>query len=190
MTNPSDNTDAKTVPMSTRVEELFELIHDIDLCMMTTRGDDGALVARPMSTQHHKKLDESKDLWFMTRTDTHKVDELARNPDLNLGYYKAGEWVSVSGTARIVTDKQTIHALYDPSWKAWLEDNGGAQDGGPDDPRIALIAVRVDRAMYFKRTTPLPVMYFQIARAMITGTPPKLGEERLVDASAINAIRG
>jgi len=187
MTNPTDKN--SPVPTSTKVEELFELIHDIDLCMMTTRGDDGALVSRPMSTQHHKNLDESKDLWFMTRTDTHKVDEIERNPDLNLGYSKDGEWVSVTGTARIVTDRQTIRDLYDPSWKAWLEDNGGDENGGPDDPRIALIVVRVDRAMYFKRTTPKPIMYFELAKAMITGTPPKLGEERLVDAAAIKAQR-
>lgn len=187
MTNPTDK--QSPVPTSTKVEELYELIHDIDLCMMTTRGDDGALVSRPMSTQHHKNLDESRDLWFMTRTDTHKIDEIERNPDLNLGYSRNGEWVSVSGTARVVTDRQTIRDLYDPSWKAWLEDNGGNEDGGPDDPRIALIVVHVDRAVYFKRTTSTPVMYFKIAKAMITGDAPKLGEQRDVDAAAIAGQR-
>lgn len=186
MTNATDQ--HKSISTSTKVEDLFALIHEIDLCMLTTRGDDGALVARLMSTQHHKHLDDSKDLWFMTRTDTHKVDEIERNPNVNLGYNKEGEWVSVSGTARIVTDRQTIRDLYSPSWKAWLEDNGGAEDGGPNDPRIALIVVGVDSAVYFKRTSSKPVMYFQIARAILTGTPPKLGEERFVDAEAIASV--
>ncbi len=177
------------IPTSEKVEELYALIHGIDLCMMTTTGDDGSMVSRPMSTQHHKQLDETADLWFMTRTDTHKVDELKRHPSLNLAYYKDGEWVSVSGNATVVTDRATIHKLYDPSWKAWLEDNGGKEDGGPDDPRIALIRVAVLHASYFKRTASKPVMYFKIAAAMITGNTPDLGEHREVGGRAINAQR-
>lgn len=180
---------AANTTTSSKIEELFELIHGIDLCMMTTRGDDGAMVSRPMSTQHHKHLDETADLWFMTRTDTHKVDELERNPAVNLAYFKDGEWVSVSGTATVVTERALIQDLYDPSWKAWLEDEGGDKDGGPNDPRIALICVAIEHATYFKRTASKPSMYFQIAKAMITGSTPKLGEQRTVPGEAIAAKR-
>lgn len=169
-------------PIETKIDDLYALIDDIDLCMMTTVAN-GALVSRPMSTQ--KTPHHGADLWFMTRTDTHKVEELEAHPEVNLAYFKDGEWVSISGTAQVLHDRALIHSLYDPSWKAWLEDNGGAEDGGPDDPRIALILVDIDHATYFKRTASKPVMYFQIAKATLTGTAPKLGEHRDVDGAAL-----
>lgn len=167
-------------PIQTQIDELYALIDDIDICMMTT-FDNGALRARPMSTQ--KTPHQGSDLWFMTRTDTHKVDEIAEHPEVNLAYFKDGEWISISGTAQVITDRGLIHSLYDPSWKAWLEDKGGAEDGGPDDPRIALIMVDIEHATYFKRSASKPVMYFQIAKATLTGDPPKLGEHRDIEGA-------
>lgn len=165
-------------PIQTQISELFELIDDIDVCMMTT-FDNGGLRSRPMSTQ--KTPHQGSDLWFMTRTDTHKIDEIVNHPEVNLAYFKAGEWISVTGSAVVLQDRSLIHSLYDPSWKAWLEDKGGAEDGGPDDPRIALIMVDIEHATYFKRTASKPSVYFQIAKATLTGSAPKLGEQRDLD---------
>jgi len=169
-----------TAPLNKQIDELYDLIKGIEIAMMTTQLEDGSLVSRPMSTQTQR---DDIDLWFMTRTDTHKVEEIEAHPALNLGYYKDYEWVSVTGTATVTQDRAMIHELYQPSWKIWLEENGGAEDGGPDDPRIALINVRVDKVTYFKRTATKPVVFFQMAKAFMTGTAPKLGEEHHLDGS-------
>ena len=66
--------------------------------------------------------------------------------------------------------------LYAPDWKAWLGDEGGERDGGPDDPRIALVEVTADSATYLKSTHSRPVALFQVAKAIVTGTPPKAGD--------------
>jgi general stress protein 26 len=173
----NENEDA---PVNTekKIDDLYKLIHGIDIAMMTTLNDDGSLVSRPMSTQ---KKQDGVDLWFMTRTDTHKIDEIVRSPNINLAYYKDGEWVSVSGIATITQDRAKIHELYEPSWKAWLEDQGGSHDGSRDDPRIALINVEVQTVSYFKKTAAAPIVWFQIAKAMVTGAPPDIGEQRYVD---------
>jgi general stress protein 26 len=118
------------------------------------------------------------DLWFMTSVDSGKIDELIADPQVNLGYYKDGsrEYVSVSGRARVTQDKSLIHQLYKPDWKAWLGDEGGARNGGPDDPRIALIEVEADSAHYLKSTQPRLLTLFSVAKAIVTGDPPKAGD--------------
>jgi general stress protein 26 len=118
------------------------------------------------------------DLWFMTSLESAKVDEIAGQPQVNLAYYKDGtrEFVSVSGRARVIRDRARIHELYAPDWKAWLGDEGGARNGGPDDPRIALIEVTAEAATYLKSTHSRPVALFEVAKAIATGTPPKAGD--------------
>ena len=169
------------LPTSKKLEELYQLIDGIEIALLTTRTLEGALVSRPMQTQARRA---GTDLWFMTNIDSGKIDELAFDPHVNLGYYKDGsrEYVSVSGTARVTRDKQMIHQLYKPDWKAWLGDEGDERNGGPDDPRIALIEVEADSASYLKSTDSRLVTLFKVAKAIATGTPPKTG-----DAGNLNA---
>lgn len=84
----------------------------------------------------------------MTSVDSGKLDDLIADPQVNLAYYKdsSREYVSISGLAHVTQDKALIHQLYKPDWKAWLGDEGGDRNGGPDDPRIALIEVKANSA--------------------------------------------
>jgi general stress protein 26 len=129
------------------------------------------------------------DLWFMTAADSSKVEELQLDPHVNLGYYKDGsrEYVSVSGTARVTRDREMIHQLYKPDWKAWLGDEGGERNGGPDDPRIALIEVQADSASYLKSTDTRIVSFFKVAKAIATGTPPKIGDEGRLNSGELQS---
>ena len=142
-------------------------------------------MSRPMATQTQA---EGSDLWFVTNVESHKLDELEADPHVNLAYYKdrTREWVSVSGTATISQDRRAIHELYRPDWKAWFGDEGGARDGGPDDPRLALILVDVDSASYLKVDKPQPVVLFEVVKGMVTGTPPNVGREEHVSGSDID----
>lgn len=165
----------ESVPTEKKLEQLYELIDGIETAMLTSRRSDGSLVSRPMQTQARRA---GTDLWFMTSIDSGKIEELLTEPQVNLGYYKAGtrEYVSVSGRARVTQNKARIHELYKPDWKAWLGDEGGARNGGPDDPRIALIEVEADSAYYLKATKPRLLTLFSVAKAIVTGEPPKAGD--------------
>jgi general stress protein 26 len=165
-----------------KLNELYELIDDMEIALMTTRRPDGRLVTRPMATQEQDPLG---DLWFVTNIETHKVDELEADPNVCLGYYDDGskEWVSVSGTARVSQDRTRIRELYAPDWKAWFGDEGGARDGGPDDPRLALIVVDAHTVTYMKSKHSKPRVLFELAKGMVTGETAELGrEERLSPA--------
>ena len=181
------NTD-DNVPSAKKIEELYSLVEGIDIAMLTNRSYDGTLTSRPMSTQAKRPR---VDFWFVTSTETHKVDELEAQPEVNLSYYnnKSREWVSVSGTARIVTDRELIRTLYKPDWKAWFGDEGGVRNGGPNDPRLALIEVEAHEATFLKSSQPRAVQLFKVAKAMLTGETPKVGDMRHVGKKELEARR-
>lgn len=165
------------VPLEKKLDDLYTLIDGIEVALMTTRRPDGHLVSRPMQTQERTS---GTDLWFMTNLESQKLEELATDPHVNLGYYKnrTREWVSVSGTAIISRDKRLIRELYKPDWRAWLGDEGGERDGGPDDPRIALLLVEAHSVVYLKKDRPMPAVLFNIVKGMVTGEQPKTGDLR------------
>ena len=163
-----------------KLEDLYELIGDIEIAMLTTRRQDGRLVSRPMATQDRSKV---ADLWFVTNIETHKLDEIESDPNVNVAYYddSTKEWVSVSGTARISTDRAQIHELHSPTWKPWFPDEGGDKDGGKDDPRIVLILVEAESVIYMKKDQPRPLVLFELAKSAVTGERPDVGEVRKVE---------
>lgn len=167
-----------------KLDDLYKLIDDMDVCLFTTRRPDGRLVTRPMQVQERTT---GTDLWFVTDIEANKLEEVASDPHVNLGFYnnKSREWVSVSGKAIITQDRDLVHAMYKPDWKIWFPDEGGKRDGGPDDPRLALVLVEALSVIYFKKTRPTPVILFEMAKALVTGSEPKLGEERMVGAREI-----
>lgn len=116
-----------------------EMINSIRDAVLVTRSSDGSLHGRPMSTAD---VDEKWDkIWFATQRDTGKVNEVADDDHVHLGYSKSGEYVSVSGRARTVRDKQKNHELWSPLWKNWFS--------GPDDPNLVLLEVTPEVAEYW-----------------------------------------
>jgi len=168
---------SQTPSTAKKLDELYDLIGGIEIAMFTTRRANGDLVSRPMATQERVT---GTDLWFVTDVSSHKLDELKADPHVNLSYYnmKSREWVSVAGMAQVTQDRNLIKELYKPDWKAWFGDEGGARDGGPDDPRLALILVEAQTVEYMVVNKPRPVVLFEVAKALVTGTPPNVGEER------------
>jgi general stress protein 26 len=162
---------------SKKLDELYALIDGIEIAMFTTRRVDGQLVSRPMATQERVT---GTDLWFVTDISSNKLDELQFDPHVNLAYYKnkSREWVSVAGTAQVTQDRNLIKELYKPDWKAWFGDEGGDRNGGPNDPRLALILVEAESVEYLVVSKPRPVVLFEVVKGMVTGSTPDVGEQR------------
>jgi general stress protein 26 len=155
--------------------KLYSHIEDIEIAMMTTRRADGHLQSRAMATQ---KRAVGADLWFVTSVGTPKLRDLEFDQHVNLSYYKdrTREWISVSGLAKITTDRQKIHELYAPDWSIWFPKEGDSRHGTKDDPRMVLIGVTVHAAMFLEVNKPQPVVLFEIVKGWVTGTEPQLGE--------------
>ena len=119
------------------IKKLHELIKDIRFAMLTTIEEDGTLRSRPMATQ---EFDFDGDLWFFTYGSAHKVEEVQHNQHVNISYAepKDQKYVSVSGTAQLVRDRQKIEDLWNPLFKAWFAK-------GLDEPDLALLKLTLHR---------------------------------------------
>ena len=142
-------------------KKLRDLIKDIRFAMLTTLEEDGTLKSRPMATQ---EVEFDGDLWFFTYGAAPKVDEIEHNQHVNVSYSepKDQKYVSVSGTAQLVRDRQKIEELWNPLFKAWFPK-------GLDEPDLALLKVSVDKAEYWDSPSSTVVRLVGFAKAIITG---------------------
>ena len=166
--------------MHPELEQLYEMVDEIEVAMMTTRRPDGHLESRAMATQ---KRASGADLWFVTADGSGKTRDLAADPHVNLAYYKdrTREWVSVSGIATLSRDRAKIDELYARDWSMWFSDEGDPRHGTPDDPRLVLIGVDVHAASYLELDRPQPVVLFEVVKGFVTGETPELGEVQRVE---------
>src|SRR3954468_8307440 len=114
------------------IETLRELIKDIDTAMLTTLSEDG-LVSRPMKTQ---EIEFDGDLWFFTKKETNKYEEILHDQDVNVAY--AGKsYVSVRGRADIVEDLDKKKELWSNAYEKIMQTSY-------DDPNVILIKVKTE----------------------------------------------
>lgn len=154
-------------PKDTDLHRLGEFIADIEVVMMTTRAADGSLVSRPLQTL---KLDANGELIFFTGADSHKVDELTDESEVNLAYAQQSDhcYVSVRGRARMDRDPDTIHELWSPALHIFFP-------AGKDDPNLMVLRIRVRDASYWESSGNFVERAVDFARAMLSEKPQDLG---------------
>lgn len=155
------------------IAQLSELIKDVEVAMFTTTGVDGRLYSRPLGTQ---QVDFDGDLWFATAADSPKVAEIALNPRVNVAYASTSKntYVSVSGRARIVDDREKIEALWSPAMKLFFP-------GGKDDPNLRLIQVCAETAEYWEGPGTLLGKALSFVLSAVQDDPAQLGDNGFID---------
>lgn len=155
-------------------EKLREMIKDIDLCMLTTVDESDDLHSRPMSL--NGDVDEQGNLWFFTSSNSHKASEIERTPNVNVSFIDTDQqhYVSISGDAELVHDKQKIKELWKPVLKAWFPD-------GPDQSDVALLKVSVKKAEYWDTPSSTIAQAFSFVSAIFTGKQVEMGENKKLD---------
>lgn len=150
---------------------MWELIKDIRFAMFTTRHANGHLHSRPWTTQN-SNLDQDSSLWFFASRQSDPVADLHAEGNVNVSYADPGadSYVSVSGTAAVVDDMAKKRQLWSKMAEAWFP-------GGVDDPDLALVEVKITHAGYWDVKESKIVQLYKMAKASVTGAPPKdLGE--------------
>jgi general stress protein 26 len=142
-------------------EHLWSLIKDVKVAMLTTEVDESWLRSRPMATQ---QAEFTGDLWFFTRESSGKSAEARQHPQVNLSYADAGanRFVSVSGPAELVHDAAKNKELWNPIYKAWFPK-------GLDDPDLALLKVKVERAEFWDSPSSTMVQIAGFLKAVASG---------------------
>ena len=135
------------MPESSRRDEairtLAGLIQDIPVAMLTTTGM-GRLRSRPMMTQ---RVPFDGHLWFLTTRAAGMTGEIRDRQAVHVTFVSPDDnrYVWVSGTASLVEDPARLKDLWHDGYLTWLP-------GGPDDPSLSLIKVRVEEAEYWDNT--------------------------------------
>lgn len=150
-----------------QMQKLWEMIKSIQTAMLTS-DDDGVLRSRPMVAA---QKDFDGVLWFFTRVGSHKVSEVEHENRVNISYADSQKqnYVSLSGTALIVTDANVVKAHWNEAMRTWFPK-------GSDDPDIAIMRVGVTQAEYWDSPSSAMVYLFGYVKAVTTGSPPTLGE--------------
>jgi general stress protein 26 len=122
-----------------------------------------------MATQ---QVDPEDVLWFVSRKDSHKIEELTENQHVELTYAAPDRdlYVSASGRAQIVDDRAKTRELWNAAVQAWFPD-------GPDDPNVCLLRVDLDEAEYWLDRKPKSLRLTQLLGAVVSGRPPQSGLE-------------
>jgi general stress protein 26 len=127
---------------ATAIKKMKELIDKASTCFFCTavaRGESSG--ARPMAVQ---KVDDAGNLWFLSADDSHKNQEIALNPAVQLYFQGSAhsDFLMLRGTATTSRDKAKITELWSPVVKTWFTE-------GVDDPRITVIKVTPSEGYYW-----------------------------------------
>jgi general stress protein 26 len=147
------------------LKDLREKVKDVKFGMFTTADDMRALTSRPMTLQ---QLDEEGNMWFFVSDEDQFTRELLNNPLVNVSFTNVDDhlYVSVSGHGEMLRDRAKAEELWNVMVKAWFPD-------GVDDPHLALLKVSIDTAEYWDTGNSKMVTLFAMAKAALTGEPPK-----------------
>ena len=152
-------------------DKLWDMIKDIKFGMFTTRHPgNGHLHSRPMTTQN-KELGADDSLWYFMSRSSSPVDDLKSEAKVNVAFGDPSDdtWVSVSGEAAVVNDPAKVQQLWNKMNEAWFK-------GGPTDPDLALVQVRIVHANYWDVKESKIVQLWEMAKAAVTGSTPDMGE--------------
>ncbi|HJU15044.1 MAG TPA: pyridoxamine 5'-phosphate oxidase family protein [Stellaceae bacterium] len=146
-------------------DRVWELMGKIGFCMLSTHdGED--IRARPMAA--HVDRDQ-RAIYFLTDADSHKDEDIKRNPNVGLAFADAGDqkYVSLTGHAALSNDRQKIKELWSTPAKAWWD--------SPDDPSLRVLAVTPKDAQYWDSPGSV-VSYVKMLAAAITDSRPAVGD--------------
>jgi len=143
---------------------LFDRLEKTPVAMTVTTDADGSVRVRPLTTQ---RAEEPGVLWFFVPRSGGVADDIDGRPEVILIYAEPGDnaYVALAGQARIVVDPAKAKELWSPIAGAWFTE-------GPDDPRLGLLRVELERGEAWESTEGKVLEYLRMAKAALTRTPP------------------
>ncbi len=152
------------------VDRVWELMNEIGFCMLSTR-DGTEIRARPMAA--HVVRDEHA-IYFLTDAESHKDEEVAREPHVGLAFADTGKhnYVSVTGRATVSNDRKKIRELWSTPARAWWE--------SPDDPSIRVLTIIPNDAQYWDGPGKT-VGLIKMLAAALSDSRPDMGDKAKVN---------
>lgn len=142
-------------------EKLMGLLKTFRNAMLVTQARDNALRSRPMALL---KVEDNGDCWFVSGFASGKVDEIERNPKVNVSLQDDRKFLSISGYAAISRDRQKLDELWSEPLKVYFPK-------GKEDPDLVLIRVTPAEGEYWDNQGIQGLKFLlEAAKAYVTGT--------------------
>ena len=123
------------------LKDIAKTMADIDITMLSTLTDGGAIASRPMSNNGEVEYDG--DSYYFTWQDARMVSDIEANDNVGLAFQgHKGFAVAVEGKAEIVRDKARFQKHWTADLDEWFED-------GVDTEGVVMIKVHAERAHYW-----------------------------------------
>lgn len=140
-------------------QKFFELLKQFDNAMLVTHTRSGPLHGRPMAIA---ETSHDGSIWFITRADAHKVEEIEKDAHLIAVMQKDRQFLSVSGRGELHRDRARIHKVWKEAFRAWCD--------GKDDPNILLIRLNPSEGEYWDNKGLAGLKFaLKFAAAYVTG---------------------
>ena len=124
-----------------KLSDISEKMREIDIAMLSTHTQGGAIAGRPMS--NNREVDYDGDSYYFTWSDSRMVSDIERNSKVSLTFLgKKYFSIAVEGKAEIVRDKKAFEDHWTKDLDNWFKD-------GIDTKGVAMIKVHADRVHYW-----------------------------------------
>ena len=153
------------------IYKVTEMIKHHRICMMTAQGAENALQSWPMTVA---KVEDDGELWFFSSTGARPVAEIAAESQVNLSFTGKHGWLSVHGSAVVITSEPKAREMWNEAAAAFYPD-------GPESKDLVLIRVRPEGAQYWESQGGAISTVFQWAKARLSGEVIDAGESRTVN---------
>lgn len=136
---------------------------------------------------------DGPDLLFLSNTHSQKFQDLAQNNKVQITIQdtKSQDWASITGTATTCSNSDPrIKEVWSRGASAWFGDLGdGVHDGGPQDPRMALIEVKSEYVVYYLAETGALGYVKEVVVANVMGSVAKTGVLREIKGGELERAR-
>lgn len=146
-------------------EDIIENLNSIGTCMFTTVDASNRLVSRPMAVTH---IDDDHRLWFFSSAGSEKVEDILGEGNVNLAFVADKTWISVAGTAQVVTDEQKKTELETMGAQAYFSE-------GAEDSEAVLLCVAPENAHYWEGPGKAAALV-QLVKSSASKDTPNMGD--------------
>lgn len=149
------------------IENLKDLLHEFSVAMLVTRTPVGQLRARPMILV---EIEPEGNILLLTDRHSSKIEEISDDNHVNVSMQSSMKFVSITGTAVVIDDRQKVGELWKESWRVWFPD-------GQDDPDLILLQIHGDVGEYWDNSGVSGIKYLiEAGKAYITGKRPDVSD--------------
>jgi general stress protein 26 len=154
------------------IDRVWTLINDIPVAMVVTHEGQGQhMRARPMAVRPARN---EGAIYFLTDVDAPKAEEIRRNESicLALADNKSQKYVSITGHAEIIDDRERVEQIWSIYDKAFWPDK--------NDPRIRILRVTPESVEFWEGAG-MVVTAVKLVAAIASGERMNVGENEKVE---------